>query len=102
MLKRNEEKTLTIHMMLKEMVNLLMNHSDSNVCFIPVKEAEEDNTFGFKQITHQATISQLRDFTLFVLSSQSAAIFLGRLYCNKGGKSIMVATLVQFIGFPIF
>ncbi|CAB4269006.1 unnamed protein product [Prunus armeniaca] len=66
-----------------------------------VKEAEEDNTLGFKQITHQATISHFRDFTLFVLSGQSAAIFLGRLNCNRGGKSIWMATLVQFIGFPI-
>ncbi|BBH05573.1 purine permease 10 [Prunus dulcis] len=66
-----------------------------------VKEAEEDNTLGFKQITHQATISHFRDFTVFVLSGQSAAIFLGRLYCNRGGKSIWMATLVQFIGFPI-
>ena len=40
-------------------------------------------------------------FTLFVLFGQSAAILLGRLYYNKGGKSKWTATLVQVAGFPI-
>ncbi|KAL6282583.1 hypothetical protein ACE6H2_013512 [Prunus campanulata] len=75
-----------------------------------VKGGEEVNTLEFEKITHQATISQLKDFTwwvrmaiytLFVLSGQSAAILLGRLYYNKGGKNLWMATLVQFIGFPI-
>ncbi|CAB4276377.1 unnamed protein product [Prunus armeniaca] len=56
---------------------------------IIVKGGEEVNTLEFEKITHQATISQLKDFTwcvrmaiytLFVLSGQSAAVLLGRLY----------------------
>lgn len=40
-------------------------------------------------------------YTVFVLSGQSAAILLGRLYYNEGGKSKWLATLAQLIGFPI-
>ncbi|KAM2496777.1 hypothetical protein COP2_037566 [Malus domestica] len=77
---------------------------------IIVKEAEEDNALEFKKTPHQVTTSQPGDFirwvritiyTLFILSGQSAAILLGRLYYDKGGKIIWMATLVQFTGFPI-
>ncbi|CAK9169976.1 unnamed protein product [Ilex paraguariensis] len=40
-------------------------------------------------------------YALFVLSGQSAATLLGRLYYEKGGKSKWMATLVQSAGFPI-
>lgn len=41
-------------------------------------------------------------FSLFVLSGQSIATILGRLYYEKGGKSKWMETLVQIAGFPIF
>ncbi|KAJ0681901.1 putative purine permease, plant [Helianthus annuus] len=40
-------------------------------------------------------------FTVFVLSGQSVATMLGRLYFNKGGNSKWMATLVQTVGFPL-
>ncbi|XP_030517723.1 purine permease 21-like [Rhodamnia argentea] len=40
-------------------------------------------------------------YSLLVLSSQSAATLLGRLYYNKGGNSKWLATLIQLVGFPI-
>ncbi|XP_048141231.1 purine permease 21-like [Rhodamnia argentea] len=40
-------------------------------------------------------------FSLFVLSGQSIATILGRLYYEKGGKSKWMETLVQIAGFPI-
>lgn len=40
-------------------------------------------------------------FSLFVLSGQSVATILGRLYYEKGGKSKWMETLVQIVGFPI-
>ncbi|KAM0000434.1 putative purine permease, plant [Helianthus debilis subsp. tardiflorus] len=39
--------------------------------------------------------------TLFVLFGQIAATLLGRLYYNKGGKSVWLTALVETIGFPI-
>lgn len=40
-------------------------------------------------------------YSFFVLSGQSVATLLGRLYYNKGGNSKWLATLVQLVGFPI-
>ncbi|KAF8031080.1 hypothetical protein BT93_D0309 [Corymbia citriodora subsp. variegata] len=40
-------------------------------------------------------------FSLFVLSGQSVATILGRLYYEKGGKSKWMESLVQVVGFPI-
>ncbi|GLU22731.1 hypothetical protein SLE2022_387820 [Rubroshorea leprosula] len=40
-------------------------------------------------------------YTVFVLFGQSATTLLGRLYYEKGGKSIWVATFAQLAGFPI-
>ncbi|KAL5577161.1 hypothetical protein UlMin_018860 [Ulmus minor] len=77
---------------------------------IVVQEAKASNVHGHPNVTCQSTISQPKDFKwwlrmatyiLFVLSGQSTAILLGRLYYNKGGKSTWLATLVQVIGFPI-
>ncbi|XP_015876855.3 probable purine permease 10 isoform X1 [Ziziphus jujuba] len=41
-------------------------------------------------------------YTFFLLSGQSVATLLGRLYFDKGGKSKWMGTIVQLIGFPIF
>lgn len=40
-------------------------------------------------------------YILFLLSGQSAATLLGRLYYDKGGNSKWMATFVQSAGFPI-
>ncbi|XVF27369.1 hypothetical protein REPUB_Repub14bG0101600 [Reevesia pubescens] len=40
-------------------------------------------------------------YAFFVIFGQSASTLLGRLYYDKGGKSIWVATLAQLAGFPI-
>ncbi|XP_074269702.1 purine permease 21-like [Silene latifolia] len=40
-------------------------------------------------------------FILFILLGQAAAVLLGRLYYNNGGKSKWMATLVQVVGFPV-
>ncbi|KAE7996247.1 hypothetical protein FH972_000982 [Carpinus fangiana] len=78
--------------------------------FLPVQEANEATSTEYINAANQSTISQSRDvmwwlritiYTLFVLSGQSAAMLLGRLYYNKGGKSKWLATLVQVAGFPI-
>ncbi|KAK0578556.1 hypothetical protein LWI29_012253 [Acer saccharum] len=40
-------------------------------------------------------------YTLFVLSGQAAATLFGRLYYERGGKSIWMATFAQLTGFPL-
>ncbi|KAK1397041.1 Nucleotide-sugar transporter family protein [Heracleum sosnowskyi] len=40
-------------------------------------------------------------YTIFVLGGQSVATILGRLYYDKGGNSMWMATLVINAGFPI-
>ncbi|PON48293.1 Purine permease [Parasponia andersonii] len=40
-------------------------------------------------------------YAVFVLSDQTTATILGRLYYSKGGQSKWVGTLVQIAGFPI-
>ncbi|KAM3251144.1 hypothetical protein P3L10_005214 [Capsicum annuum] len=44
---------------------------------------------------------QMVIYSIFVLCSQTIGTLLGRLYFEKGGKSKLLATLVQTIGFPI-
>ncbi|PON39964.1 Purine permease [Parasponia andersonii] len=77
---------------------------------IVVQEVKGANSLESTNFTHQSTISQpkvskswlrVAVYTLFVLSGQSAAILLGRLYYDEGGKSKWLATLVQLIGFPV-
>ncbi|KAK0579580.1 hypothetical protein LWI29_028234 [Acer saccharum] len=40
-------------------------------------------------------------YTLFVLFGQAAATLFGRLYYERGGKSICMATFAQLTGFPL-
>ncbi|XP_073526363.1 uncharacterized protein [Phyllobates terribilis] len=41
-------------------------------------------------------------YSFLVIAGQSAAVLLGRLYYDKGGKSEWLSTLVQVAGFPVF
>ncbi|XP_013604233.1 PREDICTED: probable purine permease 10 isoform X3 [Brassica oleracea var. oleracea] len=40
-------------------------------------------------------------YTFFVISGQSVAAILGRVYYDNGGKSKWLATVVQLVGFPV-
>ena len=40
-------------------------------------------------------------YTFFVISGQSVATILGRLYYDNGGNSKWLATVVQLVGFPV-
>ncbi|CAK9184857.1 unnamed protein product [Ilex paraguariensis] len=73
-------------------------------------EAKEASPPENANVTHHLTVPKLRQynwwiqmviFSLLVLSGQSAATLLGRLYFDKGAKSKWMATLVQTAGFPI-
>ncbi|KAL8140408.1 hypothetical protein V2J09_006429 [Rumex salicifolius] len=46
--------------------------------------------------------AQIFVYCFLLLAGQSAAVLLGRLYYDKGGKSKWMSTLVQVAGFPIF
>ncbi|CAM8918581.1 unnamed protein product [Rhodiola kirilowii] len=41
-------------------------------------------------------------YTFLVLTGQTIATLLGRLYYDKGGSSKWMATLVSLVGFPVF
>lgn len=75
------------------------------------QEALGANYPGNIKVSNQSETQQSRNlrfwfrmtmYTLFLLSGQSVATLLGRLYFDKGGKSKWMATVVQIIGFPIF
>ncbi|GLU22736.1 hypothetical protein SLE2022_387870 [Rubroshorea leprosula] len=76
------------------------------------KEAREGNALDDENTncSNQSIITQHKTykwwllmaiFALFLLVGQSAAILLGRLYFDKGGKSKWMATLVQPCGVPV-
>ncbi|XP_009782918.1 probable purine permease 10 [Nicotiana sylvestris] len=44
---------------------------------------------------------QISIYSTFVLSGQAIGTLLGKLYFNKGGNNIWLASLLQNIGFPI-
>uniref|UniRef100_A0A5B6Z263 Probable purine permease n=1 Tax=Davidia involucrata TaxID=16924 RepID=A0A5B6Z263_DAVIN len=71
---------------------------------------EEANSPENPNVNHKSTVSQHRIYkwwlqmaiySFLVLSGQSVATLLGRLYYDKGGKSKWMATLVQPAGFPV-
>ncbi|KAJ0622892.1 putative purine permease, plant [Helianthus annuus] len=64
---------------------------------IDVAEIQKD---GGRVVQYKWLI-KIASFTMFVLSGQSVAAMLGRLYFNKGGNSKWMATLVQTAGFPL-
>ncbi|KAF3451187.1 hypothetical protein FNV43_RR07280 [Rhamnella rubrinervis] len=72
---------------------------------------ESSNSMDSICSTQQSIVSQTRSFqrwlkmtfyTFLVLSGQSSAIILGRLYYNEGGKSKWMATLMQLVFNALF
>ncbi|KAK9058034.1 hypothetical protein SSX86_022874 [Deinandra increscens subsp. villosa] len=53
------------------------------------------------RITKRNWWLRMTTHTLCVLCGQTTATLLGRLYYNKGGKSIWLTSLAETIGFPI-
>ncbi|KDP45955.1 hypothetical protein JCGZ_11858 [Jatropha curcas] len=60
-----------------------------------------DDKLQLPKLVHYKWWLRVTCYTLFVLSGQSAATLLGRLYYDKGGNSKWMATFVQSAGFPI-
>ncbi|KAG2238911.1 hypothetical protein Bca52824_089771 [Brassica carinata] len=55
-------------------------------------------------VTHSNTYKRwlwVAVYTFFVISGQSVATILGRIYYDNGGNSKWLATVVQLVGFPI-
>ncbi|RID78082.1 hypothetical protein BRARA_A00936 [Brassica rapa] len=62
---------------------------------------EERNQTG---VTHSKTYKRwlrVAVYTFFVISGQSVATILGRIYYDNGGNSKWLATVVQLVGFPV-
>ncbi|XP_013615050.1 PREDICTED: probable purine permease 10 [Brassica oleracea var. oleracea] len=62
---------------------------------------EERNQTG---VTHSNTYKRclrVAVYTFFVISGQSVATILGRIYYDNGGNSKWLATVVQLVGFPV-
>ncbi|PSS02952.1 Purine permease [Actinidia chinensis var. chinensis] len=77
---------------------------------IYVEKTKEANAIGNANANHQPTLPQRTNYmwwlrmaiySFLVLSAQTIATLLGRLYYDKGGNSKWMATLVQPSGFPI-
>lgn len=67
-----------------------------------LKKAEKQiRTKMFLILKQHKTWFQIAIYSTLVLSGQSAATLLGRLYYQKGGKSIYIAALMQSSGFPV-
>ena len=76
---------------------------------LPGNEFKEENS-GELDAGHQSTKPQIKGhiwwikmgiYSLFVLSGQTVATLLGRLYFDKGGNSKWMSAFVQLAGFPL-
>ncbi|KAF4385994.1 hypothetical protein G4B88_031129 [Cannabis sativa] len=74
------------------------------------EEANEGDSHGYANESNQPNTPQTRKlglwirigfYSFLVLSGQTAATLLGRLYYEKGGKSKWMGSFVQLAGFPI-
>ncbi|PON39965.1 Purine permease [Parasponia andersonii] len=82
------------------------------VLFSPVQKANEANSNSscHTNVLNSTMIPRARNkkwwirlaiYSFLLLSGQAVATLLGRLYYEKGGKSIWMGSLVQLAGFPI-
>ncbi|KAK6932249.1 hypothetical protein RJ641_001873 [Dillenia turbinata] len=80
-----------------------------NIIASQSQERKEENSPGKETPNNQALVPRrsiqwwikISIYSFLVLAAQAAATLLGRLYFDKGGKSIWMATIVQTAGFPI-
>ncbi|KAF3449890.1 hypothetical protein FNV43_RR05969 [Rhamnella rubrinervis] len=69
---------------------------------VSVEEAnEETNRSAIPESTNYKWWLRVAVYSLMILTCESAATILERLYYENGGKSKWMGTLVQHIGFPI-
>ncbi|KAK4488187.1 hypothetical protein RD792_003930 [Penstemon davidsonii] len=71
---------------------------------VPDEEIKETNSHSSQNATHPKQYRiwiQMAIYSFMVISGQSTATLLGRLYYEKGGKNKYIAALVQSAGFPI-
>ncbi|KAF4357386.1 hypothetical protein G4B88_009705 [Cannabis sativa] len=82
----------------------------TKVLSIRDEEANEGDSHGYANESNQPNTPQTRKlglwirigfYSFLVLSGQTAATLLGRLYYEKGGKSKWMGSFVQLAGFPI-
>ncbi|XP_047339806.1 purine permease 21-like [Impatiens glandulifera] len=76
-------------------------HTSQPESRISFKSNQETNNPSIQPSKPYKWWLQLFVYTLFVLFGQSGATLLRRLYYEKGGKSIWLASLLETIGFPI-
>ncbi|KAF8077101.1 hypothetical protein N665_1061s0003 [Sinapis alba] len=62
---------------------------------------EERNQTGVTQSNTYRRWLRVAVYTFFVISGQSVATILGRIYYDNGGNSKWLATVVQLVGFPV-
>jgi hypothetical protein len=84
------------------------------LCSLTGKAGKEENSTEHIKATGTGTGRQISNqgsnykrwlrmaiYTLFLISGQTVALLLGRLYYDKGGKSKWLGTLVQLVAFPL-
>ncbi|KFK28500.1 hypothetical protein AALP_AA7G004000 [Arabis alpina] len=72
----------------------------------PVEQEDKRSPVSISQtaVSHTNTYRRwlrIALYTFFVISGQSVATILGRLYYDNGGNSKWLATVVQLVGFPV-
>ncbi|KAL0854930.1 hypothetical protein Bca101_060082 [Brassica carinata] len=80
----------------KELQVIVQQRKESN----PTVE-EEINHTGESHSNIYKRLLLVCVYTFFVISGQSVATILGRLYYANGGNSKWLATVVQLVGFPV-
>lgn len=66
-----------------------------------IAQGEDTNLRNDVSVKRSRSYFRIALYAIMVLSGQTVAILLGRLYFEKGGSSKWIGTLVQLAGFPI-